>query len=76
MYVSFQFIELVFLVKIFYSIRRSPTVNGGLTAKYITDHLYTEFRSRILLILILGEKRGFKLLERLFLVLLEQSRFQ
>ena len=67
MYVSFQFIELVFLVKIFYSIRRSPTVNGGLTAKYITDHLYTEFRSRILLILILGEKRGFKITGKIIL---------
>ena len=42
-------------------------MNGGLTAKYITDHLYTEFRSRILLILILGEKRGFKITGKIIL---------
>ena len=38
MYILFQFIELVFISEIF-SVETFYSRNGGLTAKYIIDHL-------------------------------------
>ena len=42
-------------------------MNGGLTAKYITDHLMYRISLEILLILILGEKRGFEITGKIIL---------